>query len=339
MRNKPPLSILAILLLLGLGQVWAQQQARLKAVLFYPGLCASCEAVIDDYLMPLSIQRADSLELYPVDISEPPGAAVYRGLLQRFGERADAWKVPTLLLGDQLLRGKTAIEQGLPRLLGSPPAGATQWPEIPGLEALISGIDVAPASPRKGADGGIDIATTLAWGVLSALLISLGLAARRLTDHRERLSRPARIDSGWLPLLASLGLAIGAYLSYVAFSHSELMCGPVGDCASVQASPYAKLFGLPMASWGIVYYLSIWLLWLGQRRAAWQRPASLLLLAASLFGAAFSIYLTSLELFVIHAVCVWCLGSALLTLLIMLLVSWRLTAPRPALDQGLRGSM
>jgi uncharacterized membrane protein len=57
----------------------------------------------------------------------------------------------------------------------------------------------------------------------------------------------------------------------------------------------------------------------------WARPAALVLLGASLFGVVFSIYLTVLELFVIHAVCMWCLSSALITTLIMVVVVAQLT--------------
>jgi uncharacterized membrane protein len=82
--------------------------------------------------------------------------------------------------------------------------------------------------------------------------------------------------------------------------------------------------------WGVINYLAIGILWTGQRSLS-GRPAHLLaiaLLGLTLFGTLFSIYLTYLELFAIHAICAWCLSSAIITALLMLLVTHALTRRR-----------
>ena len=70
-------------------------------------------------------------------------------------------------------------------------------------------------------------------------------------------------------------------------------------------------------------YLAILVLWVVQRYAGGQlaRLSALGLLGLTLIGTLFSIYLTCLELFVIRAVCAWCLSSAVITTLLMLLVA------------------
>ncbi len=135
---------------------------------------------------------------------------------------------------------------------------------------------------------------------------------------------PTSEASGWqtwiIPVLAVAGLAVAAYLAFVETTASEAVCGPVGDCNAVQQSPYARLFGiLPIGVLGVIGYVMILALWLWQRygpaqstaKTAWMLPA------IALLGALFSIYLTFLEPFVIAAVCMWCITSAVIMLLLL----------------------
>lgn len=225
-----------------------------------------------------------------------------------------------------MLRGKAEIIDGLPPLLaGEQTAALTSWPDLPGLQQLISG-EVSDDAEKVGS-GSDTVAAGLAWAVLVAMLLSLSFSVRRLAQKGRSLSADSAVQSWSLPIFALFGLGIGIYLSSVALTHSEAMCGPIGDCMSVQASPHSRLFGIPMSLWGVVFYLGILLLWSMQRftTADWSRRSTLALLAFSVFGVVFSVYLTSLELFVIHAVCIWCLTSAVLATLIMLTVMLKST--------------
>ena len=135
---------------------------------------------------------------------------------------------------------------------------------------------------------------------------------------------PSGVATGWqvwiIPVLALAGLGVASYLAFVETTASEAVCGPVGDCNAVQQSPYASLFGiLPIGVLGVIGYLVILALWLWQRygpaqttaKTAWMLPA------VSIFGVLFSIYLTFLEPFVIAAVCMWCITSAVIMLLLL----------------------
>jgi uncharacterized membrane protein/thiol-disulfide isomerase/thioredoxin len=118
-----------------------------------------------------------------------------------------------------------------------------------------------------------------------------------------------------IPLLCLIGLAVAGYLSYVEITHVPAVCGPVGDCHTVQQSEYARLFGiLPVGVLGIVGYVMIMLAWVIGRKNHPRHAAyaSLLLLSLSTFGVLFSIYLTFLEPFIIGATCAWCLTSAII---------------------------
>lgn len=118
-------------------------------------------------------------------------------------------------------------------------------------------------------------------------------------------------------LSASLvGLGVSLYLTYSYTRGATIAC-PDGGCSAVQSSPYAWIAGLPIPALGTVLYLVlIGAIILALRRT--QRLAELLLaiFGLSLAGVLFSAYLTYLELFVIHAICTWCVISAVVMVVI-----------------------
>ena len=121
-----------------------------------------------------------------------------------------------------------------------------------------------------------------------------------------------------IAVLALIGLFVALYLWLHALGFGgPLRCG-TGGCDTVQTSRWATLFGLPVALYGVVGYALILLAALaGLRPAAVQRrDVSYLLVALASLGFVFTLYLTYLELFVIHAVCRWCVGSAVIITMI-----------------------
>ena len=124
-----------------------------------------------------------------------------------------------------------------------------------------------------------------------------------------------------VPALAVIGLAIAGYLTFVETASVKAVCGPIGDCNTVQNSPYARLFGIPIGAMGLLGYTVILLAWAWGRRR--NRPladqAPLMVFCTTLLSVFFSLYLTYLEIFVIRAVCIWCLTSAIVVTAILLL--------------------
>jgi uncharacterized membrane protein len=115
-----------------------------------------------------------------------------------------------------------------------------------------------------------------------------------------------------IALLALIGCFVASYLwLYKIGAIGELKCG-TGGCETVQTSRWAVLFGIPVAFYGVVGYALIFavaLLGLQPRFAA--RPGATRVLAAlATGGLLFTLYLTYVELFVIHAICRWCVASA-----------------------------
>jgi uncharacterized membrane protein len=127
-----------------------------------------------------------------------------------------------------------------------------------------------------------------------------------------------------LGVLAAAGLLISAYLTWVHFAQVAPVCvGGSGGCETVQSSRYATVLGVPVAVLGIIGYAG--LLFSAVLRGELGVYLGFMI---ALVGTLFSAYLTYLEVFVIHAICQWCVASAAImvaALICAALAAWRLT--------------
>jgi uncharacterized membrane protein len=126
-------------------------------------------------------------------------------------------------------------------------------------------------------------------------------------------------------LLTLAGLGVSLYLmwGYTA-PGATLACGSSQGCETVKNSVYANLMGIPLPILGLASYLSLLLLLLAQNQAfvaarGWSAHIALAIFGFSLAGVLYSAYLTYIELFVIYAVCRWCVASAAIMVAIFLL--------------------
>ena len=132
-------------------------------------------------------------------------------------------------------------------------------------------------------------------------------------------------------LVALVGLFVAMYLAlYKAGVIGSLVCG-TGGCETVQLSRWSMLFGVPVAGWGVLYYATVFAVAFAATTDCWGSvpavPLSLLLLTG--WGVLFSAWLTYLELFVIHAICRYCVVSACIALLLftLALFDWKTSRP------------
>jgi uncharacterized membrane protein len=121
-------------------------------------------------------------------------------------------------------------------------------------------------------------------------------------------------------LIALAGMFVALYLSLYKLGYIGALVCAVGSCEKVQTSRWASLLGAPVAVWGVVFYVVVLAIALvGMRPTlADDRRLSLLLVLVTGGGVLFSAWLTYLELFVIDAICQWCVISALLTVALLL---------------------
>ncbi len=164
------------------------------------------------------------------------------------------------------------------------------------------------------------IGNSLAIVVLVGMLIAIGWAAWYLL--KKPGFRLTGIASWSILVLCIIGLGVAGYLSYVETLQVEAYCGVVGDCNTVQQSEYARLFGiLPVGILGLLGYMLILAAWAVSQfgKGKWANYASLAQLLLTTIATLFSIYLTFLEPFVIGATCLWCLSSAVISTILLLL--------------------
>ena len=121
-------------------------------------------------------------------------------------------------------------------------------------------------------------------------------------------------------LLSLAGLFISAYLYlYKLGKIGSLACGS-GGCETVQWSPWSQIAGIEVSLVGLLGYaglLVLSLMSLQPKLARERLPATLLAVLAGI-GVLFTAYLTYLELFVIHAICRWCVASGVVILAIFI---------------------
>jgi uncharacterized membrane protein len=129
-------------------------------------------------------------------------------------------------------------------------------------------------------------------------------------------SRAVRVT---MIVLAVIGLGVASYLTYVHYAGIKPACTAGESCTKVQTSAYSKLAGVPVALIGLIGYVAI----LASLLAPEGESTRLATMAFTLVGFGFSAYLTGRELFSIHAICEWCVSSAVILTALMCLSMWR----------------
>lgn len=348
-------------------QAQGNETAVVQAVLFYYPTCPHCHEVIQNDLPPLQKQYGDQLQILLVDASQQSGALLYQSMVEAFSVPDNRIGVPTLVVDDAVLVGSLEIPEQFPQIIASGlETGGISWPAIPGLEAKISqlpqpesettGNNPETSKPSESAQPAetppVEIQEesapgsgfALAWAVLIGILLALIYAAAKFLHWRSEEKRGRGSNqafSSWsIPVLAIAGLGISGYLAYVEISQVKAICGPVGECNLVQSSEFARIAGIPIAVLGIIFYSAIMAIWVILRRQDGRYSSILVngLIGLTILGTIFSLYLTAVELFVIEAVCAWCLSSAIITtallLIIVLAFTRSLSTSRPGSSSG-----
>lgn len=125
----------------------------------------------------------------------------------------------------------------------------------------------------------------------------------------------------WLRMVfifSLLGLIVAGYLWYQYQQPSAIGCNFGGGCEQVRNSDFSALFGVDLPIWGMLFYLGLCMIVFAREVNLLPRSDKLfnfLIPLYTIWGVIFSAYLTYLEVFVIQAICQWCVVSALLTLI------------------------
>ena len=273
------------------------------AVLFYSPSCPHCHKVITEDLTPLFEMYGEQLDIIGIDISQPGGQSLYQAAIQRFSIPENRLGVPTLIVDDIVLVGSLEIPEQFPGLVDQYLAlGGVDWPDIPGLtEALpptpvvnesTAAVPTQSAAPEETplpatvspssdtpaptpgllltSEGDFNWRDKLARdpaGNTLAIFVLVGMLAAVLWAvvlFRNQAGISLKGNWSWLiPALCVIGFGVAGYLAYVETAQVAAVCGPVGDCNTVQQSEYARLFGiLPIGVLGLVGYIAITTAWI-----------------------------------------------------------------------------
>ena len=312
-------------------------------------------------LPPIVGLMGDVLQILYINTASPLGGELFGNALIRFQIPENRYGVPNLFIGETSLVGSLEIPELFPGLIDEAlEQGGIAWPDIPGLDDAIAALvpfpeveptaevpgdgtptaagnqtEITPTgepSPTQAVDfnpGDLSVrekfqldpvGNSLSVVVLMGMVISLAVMGVRWRSQKIIRTR-AKLH--WVvPLLALVGLFVAGYLAFVESTGAEAVCGPVGDCNTVQQSEYAFLFGvLSVGLIGMLSYIAILGAWLidhwGSERLADLAQTAIFVMA--FVGTLFSMYLTFLEPFVIGATCAWCLTSAVVITTLMLL--------------------
>jgi len=315
-----------------------EKQPVVRAVLFYSPSCGHCLNLIQNQLPPLLAEYGDQLKIVAINTALPNGQELYLATVSAYGILDDRLGVPTLVVKDIVMVGGEEIPSQFPGIVADELSnGGTDWPDIPGLAEVLTGVHFSSqpnGNPQlSGQESGVvdntslsmidkfkldPFANTIAVLILIVMFVSIISVIISFT-------RPINEKDFWpkwvIPIVSVLGIGVAFYLTYVETSGVEAVCGPVGDCNIVQLSPFAVLFGiLPVGLLGLIGYALIlagWALYhYGPKNFQWA--ASIAVWGMAFFGVLFSVYLTFLEPFVIGATCMWCISSAIFQTIIFL---------------------
>ncbi len=126
-------------------------------------------------------------------------------------------------------------------------------------------------------------------------------------------------------ILATIGLIDALYLVWIKIVPSTAMCFGVGDCEAVNTSIYSTIHGIPIALFGALAYAAVLgSVLLEPRMAFFNEWGPLVEFGLAFAGTLYSIYLTYIEVAVLHKICPYCVTSAIVITLIGILSGIRL---------------
>jgi uncharacterized membrane protein len=142
-----------------------------------------------------------------------------------------------------------------------------------------------------------------------------GVPRYRTVDRRLKIA---------IGVLCLIGIGVSSYLTYTHYEGLKVLCLSSGGCETVQQSVYSKLDGIPVAVLGLAGYIGI-LLSLAIRGDLGRAAG----FGLALVGFLFSMYLTYREVFTIKAICQWCVSSAVIMTILVILTAIRAVRVEP----------
>lgn len=146
-----------------------------------------------------------------------------------------------------------------------------------------------------------------------------------------RRAIPASAWASWA--LTLIGLGISIYLTYEHYTGNKtLACSATAtvNCVKVTTSQWSMIAGVPVAVFGLIFFVGMVVLCAPWVWAIRLPALDALRVAGSVVGILSALYLVWIELFRVDAICLWCTGVHIITLLLLGAVLWTTSALRVA---------
>ncbi len=131
-------------------------------------------------------------------------------------------------------------------------------------------------------------------------------------------------------VLAFIGLIDAGYITVKYYTGGEVVCPITGGCSDVLTSAYSQIAGLPVSVYGLLFYTTVFLLaflYLDMKKSWMERLMPLL----GLTGFLFTLWFVYLQIFVIEALCFYCMISAILSTTIFAIAATAFIKTRPVM--------
>ena len=128
-------------------------------------------------------------------------------------------------------------------------------------------------------------------------------------------------------IISFVGLTNTFYLVQSHVTGESLNCGILNGCNIVAASPYSVILGVPLASWGVLFYFGVFVISATMLMVR-VRTLSHIFTFMTAVGFLASLYFVYLQVYVIKAVCMYCMFSAILSTLLLLIALLIIRIPR-----------
>lgn len=126
-------------------------------------------------------------------------------------------------------------------------------------------------------------------------------------------------------IVAVIGLTDSIYLTWIKLSQNTAICSNIGDCEAVNNSIYSEVNGIPIALLGAgAYGIILGILLLESRYDLLEAYGNQIIYGITMVGFLYSVYLTYLEIYVLRAICPFCVVSAVAIFILFLLSIVRL---------------
>ncbi|MEO1785228.1 vitamin K epoxide reductase family protein [Thermodesulfobium sp. 4217-1] len=304
--------------------IWASPvfaSSEVNVVLFWSPTCPHCHDVIENILPPIQEKFKNKLLITYIMLYKESQVEPFYNLASEYGIKKSDAGVPFMIIGDKVLIGTDDIEKDLPNLIQEGiKQGGIPFPEKVLHSEFSKYIDVK-AIENKNFEGKPYAIFTVIFLLIVALYSLLTLKFITLIKYANFIKA---FRNYLIPFVIFIGFLISIYLFHLETTDSSAMCIIFSGCDTVQKSSFSHIFGIiPMAALEIFAYCVFFALWVYSyklnKNKVFRFNPKMLLFWINFMAVIVAICLTTLEIFIIKAACVYCIISSIIIGLLLIL--------------------